>query len=60
MAGETQDNNWPLPKFYFIVDWGSIKNIPFQEVSGLETETQPIDIGISTVLNFQQLKCPEL
>lgn len=43
MAGEAQDTNWPLPKFYFSVDWGSQSNIPFQEVSGLDVETQVIE-----------------
>jgi phage tail-like protein len=42
MAGEAQDKNWPLPKFYFMVDWGSTTNIPFQEVSGLNVEAQPL------------------
>jgi len=42
MAGEAQDKNWPLPKFYFMVDWGSTTNIPFQEVSGLNIEAQPL------------------
>jgi len=42
MAGEAQDTNWPLPKFYFMVDWGSTTNIPFQEVSGLDIESEPI------------------
>lgn len=41
MAGEAQDKNWPLPKFYFRVDWDSATNIPFQEVSGLDIEAQP-------------------
>ena len=27
MAGEAQDKNWPLPKFYFMVDWGSTTNM---------------------------------
>ena len=42
MAGEAQDTNWPLPKFYFMVDWGSTTNIPFQEVSGLDIESEPM------------------
>jgi len=42
MAGEAQDKNWPLPKFYFMVDWGSTTNIPIQEVSGLNIEAQPL------------------
>lgn len=43
MAGEAQDKNWPLPKFYFKVDWGSTTDIPFQEVSGLEVQAQQIE-----------------
>lgn len=43
MAGETQDSNWPLPKFYFKVDLGGGKDVPFQEVSGLEATAQPIE-----------------
>ena len=40
MAGEAQDSQWPLPKFYFLVDWGGMTNIPFQEVSGLEMDAE--------------------
>ena len=44
MAGEAQDAVWPLPKFYFKVTLGSQDNTTsFQEVSGLDTETQPIE-----------------
>jgi phage tail-like protein len=43
MAGEAQDTNWPLPKFYFMVDWGSTTNIPFQEINGLDIESDSID-----------------
>jgi len=43
MAGEAQDAIWPLPKFYFTVNLGSQDStVSFQEVSGLDTETQPI------------------
>jgi len=31
MAGEAQNKNWPLSKFYFMVDWGRTTNIPFQD-----------------------------
>jgi len=42
MAGEAQDAVWPLPKFYFTVSLGSQDStVSFQEVSGLDTETQP-------------------
>jgi len=42
MADEVQNKDWPLPKFYFMVDWGDNTNIPFQEVSGLNIEAQPL------------------
>ncbi len=58
MAGEAQDSNWPLPKFYFSVDWGDQKNIAFQEVSGLETETQIIEYRHSNSKTFSTLKMP--
>lgn len=54
MVGETQDNVWPLPKFCFIVKFGSQdKTIAFQEVSGLETGLQPIEYRHG---NSEQLK----
>lgn len=43
MAGEVQGSSWALPKFYFSVDWGNMANIPFQEVSGLEVESAPLE-----------------
>ena len=38
MAGEAQDNVWPLPSFYFKVELGSLGEIAFKEVSGLDME----------------------
>jgi phage tail-like protein len=36
--------SWPVPKFRFSVDWGSVQSdIAFQEVSGLDAETQIIE-----------------
>ncbi len=44
MAGDKQDNVWPLPKFYFSVDLGSGGGVvSFQEVSGLDVEAQIIE-----------------
>ena len=40
MAGEAQDNVWPLPSFYFKVELGSLGEIAFKEVSGLDMEAQ--------------------
>ena len=34
--GDQQGNIWPLPKFYFSVQFGDGMEIRFQEVAGLE------------------------
>lgn len=60
MAGEAQDKNWPLPKFYFMVDWGSTTNIPFQEVSGLDIEAQPINYRHGNSPVFSEISMPGL
>ena len=59
MAGEVQDAVWPLPKFRFVVDWGDQQqNIAFQEVSGLEAETQVIEYRHSNSPKFSTIKMP--
>ena len=58
MAGDKQDKNWPLPKFYFMVDWGSTTNIPFQEVSGLESETEPLEYMHDNNKVFSKINMP--
>lgn len=58
MAGEAQDSNWPLPKFYFMVDWGSTTNIPFQEVIGLDKEVQPINYRHGNSPVFSEIDMP--
>ena len=60
MAGEAQDKNWPLPKFYFMVGIGDMTNIPFQEVSGLETEEEPISYRDDTRPAFSVINMPGL
>ena len=60
MAGEAQDKNWPLPKFYFMVDWGSTMNIPFQEVSGLNIEAKPIEYRHVNSSVFSGINMPGL
>ena len=42
-TGAEQDQYWPLPKFYFSVDIGEYTDLPFQEVSGLDIETEAIE-----------------
>lgn len=58
MAGEAQGNVWPLPKFHFSVDIGSQTNLPFQEVSGLDTETQVIEYRAGNSKTFSTIKMP--
>ncbi|MCG8331244.1 MAG: phage tail protein [Chitinophagales bacterium] len=58
--GKTQNNIWPLPKFYFSVDIGARTDISFQEVSGLDTETQPIDYRHGNSKDFSLIKMPGL
>ncbi|MEQ9405956.1 MAG: phage tail protein [Cyclobacteriaceae bacterium] len=57
--GSSENNIWPMPKFRFSVDWGTIKqNIAFQEVSGLEAETQVIEYRASNSTVFSTVKMP--
>lgn len=58
MAGEAQDKNWPLPKFYFMVDWGSTTNIPFQEVSGLEIQSEALEYRHGNSPVFSKINMP--
>ena len=57
MSGEAQGNVWPLPKFYFSVNIDGT-DYPFQEVSGLETETQVIEYRHSNSKQFSTIKMP--
>ena len=50
---------WPLPKFYFVVSLGSQdSSVSFQEVSGLETETQIIEYRHGDSKQFSTIKMP--
>ena len=60
MPGAVQDNNWPLPKFYFTVQLGDESSVSFQEVDGLETETQPIEYRHGNSPIFFPIKMPGL
>ena len=59
MSGSTQNTTWPLPKFYF-----SVTGIPgtpvFQEVTGLENETQVIEYRAGNSPTFSPIKMPGL
>lgn len=59
MAGEKEGAVWPLPKFYFSVDITDVgDNLPFQEVSGLDTETQVIEYRAGNSKVFSTIKMP--
>lgn len=60
MAGEVQDNVWPLPKFYFTVTLGEDDSVNFQEVDGLESETQVIEYRHGNSPIFYPIKMPGL
>ena len=57
MAGDKQDNVWPVPKFYFQVKLGD-KEVPFQEVSGLDIEAQIIEYRHGNSKEFSTIKMP--
>lgn len=60
MTGEVQDNNWPLPKFYFSVEIGTLGTVAFQEESGLDMETQPLEYRAGNNPVFSPIKMPGL
>lgn len=60
MAGEAQNNIWPLPKFYFSVALGDNDKVSFQEVDGLESETQSIEYRHGNSPIFYPIKMPGL
>jgi phage tail-like protein len=60
MAGEVQDAVWPLPKFYFSVTLGDDDTVSFQEVDGLDSETQVIEYRHGDSPVFYPIKMPGL
>jgi phage tail-like protein len=55
-----QDTVWPLPKFYFSVQFGDDPAINFQEVTGLDTEAKPIEYRHGNSPVFYPIKMPGL
>lgn len=51
---------WPLPKFYFSVELGDDKDVTFQEVTGLQTETKVIEYRHGNSPFFSTIKMPGL
>lgn len=59
-TGAEQDQFWPLPKFYFSVDIGDLTDLPFQEVSGLDIETDVIEYRHGNSPVHSTIKMPGL
>lgn len=56
-----QDQIWPMPKFHFEVDLDDeLQNVAFQEVSGMDLETQIIEYRSSNVKTLSTIKMPGL
>ncbi|MFZ9752673.1 MAG: phage tail protein [Cyanobium sp.] len=61
MDGSTQDATWPLPKFYFsVTGLNGTAAVPFQEVTGLSSETTPIEYRHGDNPSFYPIKMPGL
>jgi len=58
MAGEAQDNVWPLPAFYFKVEFEDLGEISFKEVSGLDIEAQVVEYRHGNSPEFSTIKMP--
>lgn len=48
---------WPLPKFHFQVKWDDTE-LAFQEVSGLDIETEPLEYRAGNSPTFSKVKMP--
>lgn len=60
MAGEAQDNIWPLPKFHFKVEVEGGITASFQEVSGLDVEVDVMEYRHGDSPEFSTIKMPGL
>lgn len=59
--GNKQGSTWPMPEFRFEVDFGTeLKGVSFQEVSGLNMETQIIDYRTGDNQHFSTIKMPSI
>lgn len=59
-TGGEQDQFWPLPKFYFSVDIGDLTDLPFQEISGLDTGAEVIEYRHGNSPIHSTIKMPGL
>lgn len=58
-AQSESQQSWPISKFYFTVDFGgAMANTSFQEISGLDVESQPIEYRSGDNPVFSTIKMP--
>ncbi|MEM7367441.1 MAG: phage tail protein [Bacteroidota bacterium] len=57
--GATENNIWPLPRFTFQVEWGGV-TFAVQEITGLDSETQPVEYRHSNSKTYAPIKMPGL
>ena len=57
-TGGEQDQFWPMPKFYFLVDIDELTDLPFWEVSGLEVEADNISYRHGNDPSFGTIQMP--
>lgn len=57
-AEKEQAPIWPLPRFHFILKGWGMKGMSFQEVSGLDTESQAIEYRHGNAPQFSAIKMP--
>lgn len=56
-GSEQSKSIWPLPKFHFLVKWDNTE-LHFQEVSGLDAETEPLEYRAGNNPVFSKVKMP--
>lgn len=52
-------NNYPLPKFHFVVEWGGTR-VGFTEVTGLDRTVEPIEYRDGSSKVYTKIKMPGL
>jgi phage tail-like protein len=58
-GSQQSPNVWPMPKFYFQVKWDSTV-MSFEEISGLDVESQPIEYRHGDSPVYASIKMPGL
>ena len=58
-GSQQSPNVWPMPKFYFQVKWDSAV-MSFEEISGLDVESQPIEYRHGDSPVYASIKMPGL